>query len=567
MSENILSIASTNLSTGLQIKAPYQPGYEGILTSEALQFLAELHRNFNEQRIGLLAEREVIQQQINEGWKPGFLSETTQIRESEWKIAPAPNDLQDRRVEITGPVERKMIINALNSSARIFMADFEDSNSPGWDNIIQGQINLRDAVRKTISFTNPENGKEYKLNEQVATLMIRPRGWHLQEKHILIDGEPASGSLVDFGLYFFHNAKTLLSNGSGPYFYLPKIESYKEAKLWNDVFVFAQNYCSVPQGSIKATVLIETILASFQLNEILWELRDHSAGLNCGRWDYIFSFIKKFRNIPGHIFPERAQVTMTVPFMRTYTQLVVQTCHKRGAHAIGGMAAQIPIKNNAAANTRAIEKVKADKLREVTDGHDGTWVAHPGLVPVALEVFNQHMPGPNQLHKQREDFHCTESELLAVPEGTITEEGLRLNINVGILYLESWLRGNGAAAIYNLMEDAATAEISRTQVWQWVKSKARLADGRIITQELYEDLRDDEIQQIKDTVGCSQYQEGEYVQAICLFNKLVVQDQFEEFLTLSAYDIIVSNGDRKTCSDEIELDSRIQNIQEVKRAV
>ncbi|HEY6504216.1 MAG TPA: malate synthase A [Chitinophagaceae bacterium] len=535
---------------GMNINAPFQAAYKEILTEEALYFIRALHLRFNPRRKTLLQEREVVQQQIDNGWRPCFLPETAVIRGSEWLISPVPDDIKDRRVEITGPVDRKMIINAMNSGANVFMADFEDSNSPKWDNVIGGQINLRDAISGTISFINADNGKEYKLNEKTATLFVRPRGWHLEEKHITIDDEPVSGSLLDFGLYFFHNAKSLLKKGSGPYFYLPKLENYKEARLWDDVFVFSQNYCGVPYGSVKATVLVETILASFQLNEILWELKDHSAGLNCGRWDYIFSFIKKFRNVPGQIFPDRSQVTMTVPCMRAYTQLVIQTCHNRGAHAMGGMAAQIPIKGDEEANAIALAKVKADKLREVRDGHDGTWVAHPGLVPVAKEIFDFYMHTPNQLHIKRKDFNCTEKDLLQLPQGTITEEGLRHNINVGILYLESWLRGNGAAAIYNLMEDAATAEICRTQVWQWIHNKAKLSDGRVITHCLYEDMRDDEIEKIQHAVGSKAYQEGKFTQAICIFNKLVVQDKWEDFLTLPAYDLILSNDEKKVCEDD-----------------
>jgi malate synthase len=534
----------------MEIKAPFQPAYKEILTIEALHFIRALHLRFNSVRKSLLQEREDVQKKIDKGWKPGFLPETVVIRESQWLISPVPDNIKDRRVEITGPVDRKMIINAMNSGANVFMADFEDSNAPSWSNVIGGQINLRDAVNRTISFSN-ENGKEYSLNEKTATLFVRPRGWHLEEKHIEINGEPVSGSLLDFGLYFFHNAKTLLKKGSGPYFYLPKMESYKEVRLWDDVFVFSQNYCGVPYGSVKATVLIETILASFQLNEILWELKDHSAGLNCGRWDYIFSFIKKFRNIPGQIFPDRSQVTMTVPFMRAYTQLVIQTCHKRGAHAMGGMAAQIPVKGNEEANAEALAKVRADKLREVRDGHDGTWVAHPGLVNVARQIFDAYMKTPNQIHIKRDDFKCTENDLLQLPVGTITEQGLRHNINVGILYLESWLRGNGAAALYNLMEDAATAEICRTQVWQWLHTRSKLSDGRTITHELYEDMRDDEIEKIQHAVGSKTYQEGKFAQAICIFNKLVVQDKWEDFLTLPAYDLILSNDEKKVCEEDI----------------
>jgi malate synthase len=544
-------------SIGMSIRAPFKLQYTEILTHEVLVFIAELHKNFNGQRLQLLEKRQLLQLKLDAGWQPSLLPATESIRNTEWMIAPIPDCIKDRRVEITGPVDRKMIINALNSGANVFMADFEDSNAPNWDNVIGGQINLRDAINKTISFQNTENGKQYLLNEKTATLFVRPRGWHLTEKHIELDGEPISASLVDFGLYFFHNAKALLQNGAGPYFYLPKLESYNEARLWNDVFVFSQNYCGIPQGTIKATVLVETILASFQLHEILWELKDHSAGLNCGRWDYIFSFIKKFRNVPHHVFPDRAQVTMTVPFMRAYTQLVIKTCHNRGAHAIGGMAAQIPIRGNESANEAALEKVKIDKIREVKDGHDGTWVAHPGLVSLAKAVFDEYMVTPNQIHVKREDFNCTETELLQVPEGSITEAGLRHNINVGILYLESWLRGNGAAALYNMMEDAATAEICRTQIWQWIRSKAKLNDNREINLTLYIDFRDDEIENIKNTVGSKMYQEGQYVQAICIFNKLVVQDKWEDFLTLPAYDLILSNYDKKICVNDTAIPSAL----------
>ncbi|PBQ30296.1 malate synthase A [Sphingobacteriaceae bacterium] len=523
---------------GLEITGDYTILYEQILSYEALVFIKALHGHFNAHRIDLLNKREKIQSQIDQHIFPDFLEETKLLRENEWTVAPVPKDLQDRRVEITGPVERKMIINALNSGARIFMADFEDSNSPSWRNIIEGQINLRDAINKTISYST-EGGKKYVLNKEVATLMVRPRGWHLHEKHVKVHGEYVSAGIFDFGLYFYHNVKTLLKNTSGPYFYLPKLENHSEARVWNEVFVFAQNYLNIPQGTIKATVLIETILAPFQLHEILWELRNHSAGLNCGRWDYIFSFIKKFRNQKAFIFPERGQITMTVPFMRAYTQLVIQTCHKRGIHAIGGMAAQIPIKNNEEENKKAIAKVTLDKLREVTDGHDGTWVAHPGLVSTAMDIFNLHMKQANQIAtKKREDFSCTAEDLLRLPEGTITEEGMRMNINVGILYLESWLRGNGAAALYNLMEDAATAEISRTQIWQWIQNKSQLSDGRFITKELYESFKNSEIAKIKKSLGEKIYSEGKFAKAIELFNTLVLQESFEEFLTVTAYDFI-----------------------------
>lgn len=525
---------------GLKIEAAYEANFATILHKEALTFLVALHLQFNQRRLSLLNQRNIRQANIDAGHLPDFLSETKAIRESEWTVAPLPADLLDRRVEITGPVDRKMIINALNSGAKVFMADFEDSNTPNWENTINGQLNLRDAINRTISFENKEKGKIYKLKDHIATLMIRPRGWHLEEKHIIFEGEAMSGSLVDFGLYCFHNAKNLMANGSGPYFYLPKLEGHLEARLWNDVFVFTQNYLGIPQKTIKATVLVETILASFELNEILYELKDHSAGLNCGRWDYIFSFIKRFRNLPGYIMPNRAQIGMTVPFMKMYSQMVIQTCHKRGVHAMGGMAAQIPIKNDPEANAKAIEKVRNDKIREATDGHDGTWVAHPGLVQVAMEVFDQYMPTANQITKKREDVEADAKTLIEVPKGTITEEGLRLNINVGILYIESWLRGNGAAAIYHLMEDAATAEISRTQVWQWIQRGAHLEDGRAITYELYEQLRDGEIEKIKVYVGQENYGTGQFAKAIALFDELVGNEAYTEFLTLPAYELITN---------------------------
>ena len=523
---------------GMKITGTYRKPYEAILSEEAQCFLMELHRRFNPRRRELLARRAERQREINAGKLPGFLPETKYIRESDWVVAPLPPDLLDRRVEITGPVDRKMIINALNSGAKCFMADFEDSNAPSWDNNMEGHLNLMDAINRSITFKNPETGKSYCLNDKVATLMVRPRGWHLDEKHLLVDGEPMSGGLADFGLYFFHNAHNLLANGSGPYFYLPKLESHLEARLWNDVFVFAQDYVGIPQKTIKATVLIETILASFEMEEILYELRGHSAGLNCGRWDYIFSFIKKFRKLPGYVMPDRAQVTMTSPFMKAYSQLVIQTCHRRGVHAIGGMAAQIPIKGDEAANRLAIGKVQADKVREARDGHDGTWVAHPGLVPVATAVFDEYMPGKNQIFNKREDVHVTEEDLLRVPEGTITEEGLRLNINVGILYLESWLRGVGAAALYNLMEDAATAEISRTQVWQWIHAGAKLEDGRVITKEFYEALLPEELEKIRDYVGAEAYRNGRFDEAVKLLSRLVGEEEYTEFLTLPAYELI-----------------------------
>ncbi len=523
---------------GVEIKGALAPGYDEILTPEAIEFIVKLQRNFNQRRKELLAKRQERQAEIDGGKIPGFLPETKEIREGDWTVAPVPADIQDRRVEITGPVDRKMIINALNSGAKVFMADFEDSNSPSWTNNLDGQINLRDANLRTITFENPANGKKYALKDEVAVLFVRPRGWHLVEKGMYVDGEPMSGSIFDFGLYFFHNVKTLLANGSGPYFYLPKMESHLEARLWNDVFVMAQNELGIPQGTVKGTVLIETILASFELHEILWELREHSAGLNCGRWDYIFSYIKRFRNKPEFVVPDRDQVTMTTPFMEAYSLEVIKTCHKRGIHAMGGMAAFIPIKGDEAANEAAIGKVKADKEREAKNGHDGTWVAHPGLVQVAMDVFNEYMPTPNQIDKKREDVNITEADLIAIPTGTITEAGLRKNINVGILYIESWLNGNGAAALYNLMEDAATAEISRTQVWQWINHGAKLTDGRTVTYELYKELLPEELDKIKEYVGEDRYNGGKFELATQLFDTLVQKGDYKEFLTLGAYEYI-----------------------------
>ncbi|WP_407072325.1 malate synthase A [Planococcus liqunii] len=510
---------------------------ETILTPEALAFIEKLHVNFDKKRIALLEQRQVRQKEIDGGKPLDFLPETEHIRESDWTIAPLPEDMQDRRVEITGPTNRKMLINALNSGAKMFMADLEDATAPNWFNVMDGQINLRDAVRREISFEAPDTGKKYTLNEQTAVLMVRPRGWHLLEKNIEIDGKPASGSLVDFGLYFFHNAQELIDRGTGPYFYLPKMESHLEARLWNDVFVFAQSELGIPQGTIRATVLIETILAAFEMDEILYELRDHSAGLNCGRWDYIFSVIKRMRNRPEYLFPDRSQVTMTVPFMRAYTQLCIKTCHKRNAPALGGMAAQIPIKENPEANEAAFRKVAEDKRREATDGHDGTWVAHPGMVEVAMEQFDELMPTPNQIHRKREDVSVTAKDLVEVPNGSITEEGLRSNISVGIQYIASWLSGNGAAPINNLMEDAATAEISRSQVWQWIRHpKGKLEDGRDITVSLFYEILEEEADKIKETAGDAVYLFGHYAEARELFTDLTLQSDFAEFLTLPGYE-------------------------------
>ena len=499
-----------------------------VLTEQADRFLHELSRRFEPRRQELLARRRARQKELDAGKLPDFLPETRHVRESNWTVAPIPHDLLDRRVEITGPVDRKMIINALNSGASVFMADFEDSNSPTWRNNIEGQINLRDAVRRNISFTSPE-GKQYQLSEKTATLMVRPRGWHLEEKHYEVDGRPISASLFDFGLYFFHNAQELLNRGTGPYFYLPKMESHLEARLWNDVFVFAQEQLGIPKGTIRATVLIETILAAFEMDEILYELRDHSAGLNCGRWDYIFSFIKKFRMRPGFMLPNRAEVTMQRHFLSSYVDLLIKTCHRRGIHAMGGMAAQIPIKSDPAANDAAMDKVKQDKLREVKAGHDGTWVAHPGLVPIAKAIFDQHMPEPNQISRKRDEVDVTAGDLLEVPQGTITESGLRWNIDVGLQYLNSWLGGLGCVPIYNLMEDAATAEICRTQIWQWVRHGAKFDDGRPVTAELVRELTRDQRQRLT----------GEHLQlAADLFERMMTSAECPEFLTSAAYEYL-----------------------------
>jgi malate synthase len=521
---------------GIEVFGSVTGEFTKVLTPEALQFIGRLAREFEPRRRELLEARMKRQREIDRGTLPDFLPETREIREKEWKIAPIPVDLQDRRVEITGPVDRKMIINALNSGANGFMADFEDSHAPTWEGNIQGQINLCDAVDGTISFTN-DQGKKYLLDDHTATLMSRPRGWHLVEKHVKVDGEPISASIFDFGLYFFHNARKLISKGSGPYFYLPKLESYLEARLWNDIFVQAQEVMGISTGTIKATVLIETILAAFQVDEILYELRDHMAGLNCGRWDYIFSFIKRFKNVPGYIFPDRAQITMTRHCMRSYSLLVIKTCHRRGTHAIGGMAAQIPIRNDPEANQAALQKVREDKIREVKDGHDGTWVAHPGLVGIAKEEFDKVMPDPNQIHKHRDDVAVTADDLLKVPGGTITKEGLATNIDVGIQYMANWLSGLGCVPIYNLMEDAATAEISRTQVWQWIHHPdGTLSDGRKVTLELFREILGEELQKIREIVGEERFAGGNYEKAARLFDEIISNEELEEFLTLRAYE-------------------------------
>ncbi|MCS6808575.1 MAG: malate synthase A [Bacteroidota bacterium] len=527
------------LPDGIRITGELRPQFADILTPEALEFIAMLQRICNPKRKELLAARIQRQQEFDTGSMPDFLPETVSVRSEDWKVAPIPEDLQSRRIEITGPVERKMIVNALNSGANVFMADFEDANSPTWLNTIQGQINLRDAIRRTIDFVSPE-GKEYKLNSTIATLLVRPRGWHLLEKHIMIDNEPMSASLCDFGLYMFHNAKELLARGSGPYFYLPKLESHREARLWNEVFTLAQSTLGIPYGSIKATVLIETITAAFEMEEILYELRDHAAGLNAGRWDYMFSIIKKFRNRMETPLPDRAQVTMTVPFMRAYTELLVKTCHKRGAHAIGGMAAFIPNRKDPAVTEVALARVRADKEREANDGFDGSWVAHPDLVAVAKEPFNEKLGDkPHQKERLRDDVYVSASDLLnfTVPNGKITEAGLRNNVNVAIQYIEAWLQGNGAVAIHNLMEDAATAEISRTQVWQWIHHpKGMLDDGRKVTVELVRQIIVEEMETIKRSVGTETFARGRFEEAREIFDQLATSPNYEEFLTLPAYE-------------------------------
>jgi malate synthase len=507
-----------------------------ILVPDAQAFLAKLADKFEPRRQELLARRQTVQREINKGKFPDFPLETAEIRRSDWKVAPIPKDLLDRRVEITGPVDRKMIINALNSGANVYMADFEDSNTPTWSNNIEGQQNLRDAIRGTIRYESPE-GKKYQLGSNLATLLVRPRGWHLDEKHFLVDGKPLSGALFDFGLFFFHNAAALLSKGTGPYFYLPKLENYLEARLWNDVFCFAQDELGIPRGSIRATVLIETILAAFEMDEILYELRDHSSGLNCGRWDYIFSYIKKFQAHREFILPDRSQVTMEVPFLSAYVELLIQICHRRGIHAMGGMAAQIPIRNDAAANEQALEKVRSDKLREVKAGHDGTWVAHPGLVPVAKEIFDKYMPGPNQISSDRKSAPGAKrtvqaKDLIEVPKGDITERGLRWNIDVGLQYLHSWLGGLGCVPIYNLMEDAATAEISRAQVWQWVKFGVHLNDGRAVTAGMVKEIIHDRAAEL----GSSK--DEKLRQAAKVLEDLTTSQEFAEFLTLRSYDLL-----------------------------
>ncbi len=525
-----------SIIAGLEIVGPMSPRGAEILTPEACRFIADLDTRFGPRRHELLARRVGRQREIDAGRLPYFLPETAAIRGGDWQVPPPPADLLDRRTEITGPVDRKMAINALNSGAQCWMADFEDANSPTWENVIDGQINMRDAVRRTINYRSPE-GKAYMLGEKTATILVRPRGWHLEEKHVLRDGRRVSASFFDWGLYFFHNAKELLARGSGPYFYLPKLESHLEARLWNDLFVHAQAALGVPRGSVRATVLIETILGAFECEEILYELREHASGLNCGRWDYIFSVVKKFRNRPEYVFPDRALIAMTVPFMRAYCLHMINVSHRHGAYAMGGMAAQIPIKQNPAANEAALAKVRADKEREVRDGHDGTWVAHPGLVATALEAFAGHMKGPNQLDRTH-DVKITAADLLAPLGGPITEAGVRWNLHVGVRYLEAWLGGSGAEPIHNLMEDLATSEISRSQLWQWLHYGAKLDDGRKITAELYDRLLAEELATIRAEFGAERYDGGHFKEAVDLFMRMSKSETFDEFLSLPAYELL-----------------------------
>jgi malate synthase len=515
------------------------PRYSEVLTKDALAFIAELHRNFDTKRLELLSRRTDMQHRFDGGTLPDFLPETRAVREGNWTIGSLPKDLLDRRVEITGPVDRKMVINALNSSANVFMADFEDACSPYWSNIVEGQINLKDRWDNKLSFVDPETKKSYALGRKSAVLIVRPRGWHLNEEHVRVDGRPMSGSLFDFGLYFFHNAKKAIAAGSGPYFYLPKLETHREARLWNDVFIFAQEQLGLPRGTIKATVLIETLPAAFEMDEILFELREHIAGLNAGRWDYIFSFIKRLGKNKRFLTPDRAAMTMGKAFLATYAKLLVKTCHRRGAFAMGGMAAQIPARGDPKVNEIAFAKVRADKEREAEQGHDGTWVAHPDLVPVAKQVFDRMMSGPNQLDNLRDDVNVTRDDLLEVHEAERTEEGLRENIRVGIQYIEAWLSGRGAVPLYNLMEDAATAEISRAQVWQWLYHRARLDDGREITGEFLRSVLVDEMARVRAVIGPTTYDAGRFGEATELFTDMSLALDFEEFLTIPAYRLIV----------------------------
>lgn len=527
------------MNKSIEITPTLSSEEEEILNPTALQLLTLLHRQLNSRRLELLKQRKQNQSELDDGRKPDFLMNTKAIREDNWVVAPIPQDLQDRRVEITGPVDRKMVINALNAPVKTFMADFEDSCSPTWNNIIEGQINLRDAVNGSIEFIRESDQKRYALNQSTATLIVRPRGWHLNEKHILIDGEEVAGGFFDFAVFLSNNYESLKQNGSGPYFYLPKLEGHLEARLWNDAFIAAQDFLDIPHGTIKATVLIETILAAFEMDEILYELREHSAGLNCGRWDYIFSFIKKFRNDPERILPNRHDVSMTRHFLKSYVDQLIKTCHKRNVHAMGGMAAQIPIKNDPEKNDLAMSKVQSDKLREANAGHDGTWIAHPGLSSIAMDAFNSVLADkPNQIYKKRDDVNIANYDLLKTPSGSITQEGLRDNIRVGVQYIEAWLSGNGCVPLYNLMEDAATAEISRSQIWQWIKHRSRLSDtGQIIDEELFISILDEEVNRLAEQRGDLSNQ-SHFDSAIDLFKTMSINSEFEEFLTLPAYELI-----------------------------
>jgi malate synthase len=526
----------TSAPAGVRVLAPVPAHASAVLTSGALAFVADLARAFEPERRRRLAERREIQARLDRGWRPDFLPESRELRAADWTVAAPPADLTRRHVEITGPVDRKMIINALNSGADVFMADFEDSSSPTWANVVEGQANLIDAVRRTIAFESPDAKKRYELAPRTATLMVRPRGWHLDEAHVLVDGAPVSASLFDFGLFFFHNARELIARGTGPYFYLPKLENHREARLWNQVFVFAQERLGIPRGTIRATVLIETILAAFEMDEILFELRAHSSGLNCGRWDYIFSFIKKLSNDPRAVLPDRWRVTMEARFLRSYSLLLIQTCHRRGAHAMGGMAAYIPVKGDEALHRRALEKVAADKRREAGDGHDGTWVAHPGLVAVARAEFEKVLGDrPHQIERRRDDVRVSAADLLSVPEGLITERGLRDNVRIGIEYLAAWLAGNGCVPLRNLMEDAATAEISRSQVWQWLRHGARLDDGRTVDRALVSSVIEGEMAAIREQSGESAWSKGHHAASREIFERLVLAPDFEDFLTIPAY--------------------------------
>jgi malate synthase len=529
---------SIAVPAGVVVRGALEPRFTEILTPEALAFVAALHRKFNDRRVELLQARTARQARLSAGELPDFLPETGKVRTDEWRVAPIPADLLNRRVEITGPVDRKMIINALNSGANVFMADFEDANSPTWHNNLDGQVNLADRWHRSIDFKDAATGKQYALSATPAVLMVRPRGWHLMEPGITVDGAPVAGGLFDFGLYFFHNAQAQLAKGTGPYFYLPKLESHLEARLWNEVFVFAQQQLGLATGTIKVTVLIETLPAAFEMDEILYELRDHMAGLNCGRWDYMFSFIKKLRANKAYVLPDRSQVVMGKAFLRAYSLLLIKTCHRRGAFAMGGMAAQIPNRRDPVANEAALARVRADKEREAGDGHDGTWVAHPDLVPVAREVFDRLMPQANQLTRLRADVNIGQADLLEVHQGTKTEGGLRENIRVGVQYIEAWLRGKGAVPLYNLMEDAATAEISRAQVWQWIHYGIALEGGTVATPELLNRLITEEMQRVRQEVGAEAYDGGRFKEAIQLFRDLSLAADFEDFLTVPAMGLL-----------------------------